>query len=69
MKGFDLLGTRPIYDREGVSQLWLVTPADRNLEAFELRNEHWLLVAAAKDDDVRISPFEAAEFSLGSLWP
>ena len=67
---FDLLGKRPIYAREGVTHLWLVDPADRTLEAFELRDAHWLLIATAKDDDaVRISPFEAAEFSLGTLRP
>ena len=67
---FDLLGKRPIYAREGVSHLWLVDPTDRTLEAFELRDEHWLLTATAKDDDtVRISPFEAVGFSLGTLWP
>ena len=45
-------------------------PAARLLEAFELKDGHWSLIAALKDDDpVRIRPFYAVEFSLGLLWP
>ena len=36
---------------------WLVDPADRTLEAFELHEVQWLLVASGKDDDpVSIRP-------------
>ncbi len=66
----DLHGKRPIYAREGVGHLWLVEPADRTLEAFEMREGHWVLIATAKDaDPVRIRPFDAITFSLGDLWP
>ena len=66
----DLHGKRPIYAREGVGHLWLLDPADRTLEAFEMREGHWLLIATAKDaDPVRIRPFDAITFSLGDLWP
>ncbi len=66
----DLLGKRPIYAREGVAHMWVVDPKDRTLEAFELRDEQWVLIATAKDDDpVQIRPFEAVTFSLGDLWP
>ncbi len=66
----DLHGKRPIYAREGVAHLWLVDPADRTLEAFELREGEWVLIATAEDDaPVRIRPFEAVTFSLGDLWP
>ena len=66
----DLHGKRPVYAREGVGHLWLVEPADRTLEAFELREEHWVLIATAKDGDpVRIRPFDAVTFSLADLWP
>ena len=66
----DLLGKRPVYAREGVRHLWLVDPADRTLEAFELRNGEWVLFATAKDDEpVQVRPFEAITFSLGDLWP
>ena len=67
---FDLLEKRPVYAREGVRHLWLVDPADRTLEAFELHEGQWLLIASAKDDDpVSIRPFDAITFSLGDLWP
>ena len=37
--------------------LWLVDPADRPLEALELHDGQWLLIASAKDDDpVSIRP-------------
>ncbi len=66
----DLHGKRPVYAREGVGHLWLVDPADRTLEAFELREGQWVLIASAKDDDpVTIRPFDAVTFSLGDLWP
>ena len=67
---FDLHGKRPIYAREGVKYLWLVDPADRTLEAFELRDGAWVLIACAKDNEpVSIRPFDAITFSLGDLWP
>ena len=66
----DLHGKRPIYAQEGVGHLWLVEPADRTLETFELRNGEWIPIATAKDDDpARIRPFEAVTFSLRDLWP
>ena len=66
----DLHGKRPVYAREGVAHLWLVDPADRALEALELRDGQWVLIASAKDDDpVCIRPFDAITFSLGELWP
>ena len=66
----DLHGKRPVYAREGVPYLWLVDPADRTLEAFELHDGQWLLIASAKDDEpISIRPFDAITFSLGDLWP
>ena len=66
----DLHDKRPVYAREGVAHLWLVDPADRTLEAFELREGQWVLIATAKDDDpVSIPPFEAITFGLDALWP
>ena len=65
----DLQGKRPIYAREGVGHLWLIEPADRTLEAFELRDGEWVLIACAKDDEsVSVRPFDAITFSLGDLW-
>ena len=42
---------RPISAREGVAHLWLVNPTDRTLEAFELHDGQWLLIASARDDE------------------
>ena len=65
----DLHEKRPAYAREGVAYLWFVDPADRTLEAFELRDGEWVLIGCAKDDDpVSIRPFDAITFSLGDLW-
>ena len=62
----DLVEKRPIYAREEVPYLWLVDPADRTLEAFELHDGQWLLIASAKDDEpISIRPFDAITFSLG----
>ncbi len=66
----DLYEKRPIYAREGVVHLWFVDPLARGLEAFELQDGQWLLIASLKDDeDVTVPPFEAITFSLGDLWP
>ena len=66
----DLHEKRPIYACEGVSHLWLVDPIDHALEAFELHDGQWLLIASVKDDEpVSIRPFDAISFSLGDLWP
>ena len=65
----DLQDKRPIYAREDVPHLWLIDPADRTLEAFELRDGEWVLIATAKDDEpVTVRPFDAITFSLGDLW-
>lgn len=59
----------PIYGRYGVAHVWLVDPQAQTLEALELRDGHWLLIAALKDDDrVAVPPFDAVGFSLADLW-
>ena len=61
---------RTIYAREGVSHLWFVDPVSKTLEAFELRDGHWvLLVTLADDAPVSLPPFEAISFPLDALWP
>ena len=65
----DLQEKRPVHAREGVTYQWLIDPADRTLEAFELRDGEWVLIGCAKDDEaVSIRPFDAITFSLGDLW-
>ena len=62
----DLQEKRPVYAREGVGYLWLVDPTDRNLEAFELRDGEWVLIACAKDNEaVSIRPFDAITLQPG----
>ena len=69
-RDLDLNGKRPVYAREGIPHLWLVDPTDRTLEAFELHDGQWLLIASAKDNDpVSVRPFDAITFSLDNLWP
>ena len=65
----DLQRKRPIYAGAGVPHLWLIDPVDRTLEAFELLDRQWLLIASAQDDaPVSIRPFDSFTFSLGELW-
>ena len=61
---------RPVYAREGVPHLWLLDPVVRGLEAYELYEGKWRLIASPKDDEpVNVRPFDAVTFSLGDLWP
>ncbi|MBI4756434.1 MAG: Uma2 family endonuclease [Betaproteobacteria bacterium] len=60
----------PLYARYGVAHAWLVDPLAHTLEAFELRDGLWVLLATLqKDAMVRVAPFDAVEFCLGDLWP
>ena len=69
-RDLDRHGKRQVYGREGVGHLWFIDPAARDLEAFELRDGEWVLVATARNDDpVSIPPFEAITFPLDALWP
>jgi Uma2 family endonuclease len=59
----------PLYARYGVAHVWLVDPAAQTLEAFELCEGRWLLIATLKDSDhVTVPPFDAVEFALADLW-
>lgn len=59
-----------IYAREGVSHLWFVDPDAKTLEAFELNDHRWMLLATLADDEpVSLPPFDAISFPLDTLWP
>ena len=59
----------PLYAHYGVAHVWMVDPVAQTLEAFELREGRWTLIATLKDDDrVAVAPFDAVEFSLADLW-
>ena len=69
-RDLDRHGKRQVYGREGVGHLWFIDPTARDLEAFELRDGEWVLIATARNDDpVSIPPFEAITFPLDALWP
>lgn len=68
-ESYDRVKKLRIYGQHGVGYAWLVHPGQRTLEAFELRNGAWTLVAAHQDDEVvRVAPFEAVELELETLW-
>ncbi|MDD5388254.1 MAG: Uma2 family endonuclease [Gallionellaceae bacterium] len=59
----------PIYAKYGVTHAWLVDPEAHTLEAYELRDGFWTLIATLQDDaPVWVAPFDAIEFSLADLW-
>ena len=59
----------PLYAHYGVAHAWLVDPVAHTLEAYELHDGAWLLLATFKDDDpIRVVPFAAITFSLAELW-
>jgi len=59
----------PIYARYGVQHVWIVDSLAQTLEAFELQQGRWTLIATLKDDDqVAVPPFDAVAFSLADLW-
>ena len=60
---------RSIYAKEGLSYLWFIDPEARTLEAFELKDERWVLLdTATGDEDVSLPPFDAVQLSLSDLW-
>lgn len=59
----------PLYAKHAVAHTWLIDPELRTLEAYELKDGRWLLLATLKEDDqVRLPPFDAITFSLSRLW-
>lgn len=59
----------PLYARYGVAHAWLVDPLERTLEAFELREDLWVLLGTLQDEEpVSMPPFDAISFSLAELW-
>lgn len=59
----------PVYARENVSRLWLLSPLARTLEVYRLTESRWLLLAThAGAARVRAEPFEAVELDLALLW-
>jgi Uma2 family endonuclease len=66
---FDRVKKMRVFAREGVSHAWLVDPAARTLEVFELSDGRWTLLAAHEaDETVRAAPFQEIEIVLADLW-
>lgn len=68
---FDLDRRRklPAYARHRVTWLWLIDPAERNLEAFRRENHEWTMVQSCGGNDrVHAEPFDAVEIDLSMLW-
>ena len=67
---FDQGEKRAVYARERVRHLWFLDPDVKSLEAFELRDGLWVLLATLVDDaPVSLPPFDAISFPLDALWP
>lgn len=67
--GLDRMRKMPLYQRAGVSHVWLADPTARTIEAFRRTDAGWLLLGSyVGTGRVRIEPFEAEEFLLDSLW-
>ena len=60
----------PIYAEQGVGHVWLVDPAAKTLEVYELGEPgRWRQVVIHQGDvRIRVAPFEAIELELGALW-
>ncbi|MCL2723136.1 MAG: Uma2 family endonuclease [Polyangiaceae bacterium] len=59
-----------LYAHAGVAFYWIINPAERLLEAFELHEGRWLQLGTWDDEAVaRIPPFELIELEVGRLFP
>ena len=69
-RAIDPGGKRDIYAREGTGHLWFVDPGAKMLEAFELREGKWVVLATLTGNaPVSLPPFDAITFPLDALWP
>jgi Uma2 family endonuclease len=67
---YDRVKKANLYAAHGVPFMWLVSPAERVLEAFRLVDGLWVRFASCDDTDkVRIAPFDEVELDVGSLFP
>ncbi|MFP5213205.1 MAG: Uma2 family endonuclease [Acidobacteriota bacterium] len=66
----DKVRKMPIYAAHGVPYLWLIDPAAKTLDVFELGSDSgWVIIASFFEDDrVRAKPFTEIEIELDALW-
>jgi len=66
---FDRVKKMRVFAREAVGHAWLVDPAARTLEVYELSAGRWTLLGAHEGDEVvRAAPFGEIEIPLVDLW-
>ncbi len=59
----------PLYQRYGVSHVWLLDPIAQTLEVLERETSTWRLkYVFSGEERVRAAPFDAIELELGALW-
>ncbi len=65
----DRVTKKHLYARHGVRWYWIVDPAERILEVFELREGLWVNVGSYDDHTAaRVPPFEAIELPIPRLF-
>lgn len=58
-----------VYAVNGVPYMWFIDPVLHMLEAYELNDHQWTLIAALEnDDEVAVAPFTEKPFNLSDLW-
>lgn len=58
-----------VYERAGVTHVWLIEPLDKFLEVLELDGPTYRIVDRADGDAPRrLRSFDAIEFDVGALW-
>jgi Uma2 family endonuclease len=68
--GEDRVTKARLYAQHGVKHFWLVDPAERILESFELAQDVWMQCGSHDDSAIaRIKPCEQIELDVGSLPP
>ena len=59
----------PIYAREGVGHLWLVSLHLRTLEGFLLERQRWVVASTHSDaESLRAEPFDSVEMDMNRWW-
>jgi Uma2 family endonuclease len=65
----DRVTKKNLYARYGVKFYWIIDPAIRILEAFELHNGLWTNTGSYDENDTpRIAPFEAVELPIARMF-
>lgn len=60
----------PLYSFHRVGHMWLVDPAERQIEVYAHGRRGWELVVTVNgEDSVRLEPFEEIELPLSRIWP